>query len=291
MTSNEDNTQDFYKVIPDQQASEDESEEPRVVLDPDFFGDFLNWGYWTVETETQIQACENLANLVMDSIPKLEGKNLEVGCGHGGVTQMIAQRIDQELITAINIVEHQLEICREKLPRASFVNMDASAMSFPDASFRNVVSVEAAHHFSSREDFFRGVFRVLEPGGYLTLCDIIAHPLHGRRSHVADPRAYQELLMELGFCEVRVTDITADSTHAHADFVTGWLAQRRQQGQLSKADRELGELGSIVRLALSPFYVVARARKPIEGRPSWRTRPNEHLDACLLRTAKMAREA
>lgn len=282
MTSNEQLTHNLYKEI----FSDDQR-----VFNREFCGDFLNWGYWTSETESQIQACQNLVELVLDSIPTLEGQTLEVGCGVGGVTQMIAERIEPELITAINILDSQLEECRQKLPRATFLNMDAAAMSFPDATFRNVVSVEAAHHFSSRADFFRGVLRVLEPGGHLALCDIIGYPLDdNRRSHVADPRAYQELLLELGFCEVRVTDITADSAHAHADFVMAWLAKLLEQGRISEGHFELGGIGRIVRLALSPFYIVARARKPIEGHPRWRGRRNAHIDAYMRKVVVKSAE-
>jgi len=251
------------------------------LLGREFFGKFLNWGYWTAETEHQIQACENLANLVLDLIPTLGGPVLEVGCGIGGVTVEIAKRVAAADITAINVLDEQLEQCRQLIPEASFVRMDAADMRFEPGSFGAIVSVEAAHHFSSRADFFRGALEALEPGGYLSLCDIIGYPFEGRGSHVANPAAYQALLLELGFCEVRVLDITADSAHAHADYIMGWLRARHERGELDQARFDLAGIGRVVRMALSPYYVAACARKPIPGKPSWRARPNEHIDAYL----------
>lgn len=253
----------------------------RRVLGLDFFGNYLNWGYWKADTENQIEACANLAALVFDLIPSLGGQILEVGCGIGGITRQLSDRVPAEHITAINILDDQLEQCRKLVPGASFVAMDATALTFPDETFDNIVSVEAAHHFSSREAFFRGALRVLKPGGYISLCDIIGYPLEGRRSHVADPRAYQEFLTDLGFCEVRVIDITADSAHAHADYVMGWLREQQRQGLIDEAKVELGGIGRVVRMALSPFYVAVCARKPIPGKPSWRTTPNQHINAYM----------
>jgi MPBQ/MSBQ methyltransferase len=265
-------TQDLYKEILGTE---------RRVLGLEFFGNYLNWGYWKADTENQIEACANLAALVFDLIPSLGGRVLEVGCGIGGITRQLSDRVPAEHITAINILDDQLEQCRKLVPGANFVAMDATALTFPDETFDNIVSVEAAHHFSSREAFFRGALRVLKPGGYLSLCDIIGYPFGGRRSHLADPRAYQELLTDVGFSEVRVTDITADSAHAHADYVMSWLREQQRQGLIDEAKVELGGLGRVVRMALSPFYVAACARKPIPGKPSWRTTPGEHINAYM----------
>lgn len=253
----------------------------RKLLGREFFGDFLNWGYWRADTDNQIDACTNLADLVIDQIADIRGQVLEVGCGIGGITKRLSRRVAPENITAINILDDQLEQCRQNVPGARFMFMDAAAMTFPDDHFDSVISVEAAHHFSSRDAFFRGVHRILKPGGYVSICDIIGYPVDPQSGTLADPRSYQELLQALGFCEVRVTDITADSAHAHADYVMAWLQDQYERGLIDEDKLYLGGIGRVVRLAVSPFYVLAHARKPFADKPTWRTTPRQHINSFM----------
>lgn len=265
----------------------------RRLLGHDYYGDFLNWGYWKADTETQIQACENLVDLVMSLVPSREDNLLEAGCGIGGVIRRLADRrhyhYPPAALTGINIMPDQLEACRRLVPDANFVEMNAARMTFPEDSFATVISVEAAFHFNTREQFLREALRVLRPGGYLAIADIIGFPLEGSRNFVANPAEYQRILREAGFCEVRVIDVTADTIWGHADRVLAFLRRLVADHQATEEEIELAALGRVARVAAGRYYVVAGGRKPIPGKPAWRADGGvaEYLSTLLVRTASV----
>src|SRR5678816_4246097 len=156
------------------------------IFGADFFGDFLNFGYWRADTTSQREACENLVELVLSFLPVRQGTVLEAGCGVGGVAKYISRYFAPSAITGINVVDEQLKACRERLPAASFQAMDAARLTFDDATFDVVLSVESAFHYETREQFFMHAFRVLKPGGYLALADILSRPVEGPKNQVSD---------------------------------------------------------------------------------------------------------
>jgi erythromycin 3''-O-methyltransferase/microcystin synthetase protein McyJ len=66
------------------------------------------------------------------------------------------------------------------------VNGDACRLPLRAAAFDGLISVEAAFHFPSRRRFFEESFRVLRPGGVLTISDIpVARYPRGPREALA----------------------------------------------------------------------------------------------------------
>jgi MPBQ/MSBQ methyltransferase len=100
-------------------------------------------------------------------------KLLDVGCGIGGSSRVLAKDYGFD-VTAITISPQQVARARQLTPAgitAQFFVDDAMALSFPDASFDAVWSVEAGPHMPDKAIFAKELLRVLKPGGILVVAD------------------------------------------------------------------------------------------------------------------------
>jgi MPBQ/MSBQ methyltransferase len=98
---------------------------------------------------------------------------LDVGCGIGGSSRILARDYSFAVI-GVTISPQQVKRARELTPpevNARFQVDDALALSFPDASFDVVWSVEAGPHMPDKAQFARELIRVLKPGGILVVAD------------------------------------------------------------------------------------------------------------------------
>ena len=98
---------------------------------------------------------------------------LDVGCGIGGSSRILAKDYGFA-VTGITISPQQVNRAQELTPpgvSAQFRVDDAMALSFPDASFDVVWSIEAGPHMPDKAVFAQELMRVLKPGGILVLAD------------------------------------------------------------------------------------------------------------------------
>ena len=98
---------------------------------------------------------------------------LDVGCGIGGSSRILAQDYGFD-VTGVTISPQQVKRAQELTPEgvnAKFMVDDAMQLSFPDASFDVVWSVEAGPHMPDKAIFARELMRVLKPGGVLIVAD------------------------------------------------------------------------------------------------------------------------
>ena len=98
---------------------------------------------------------------------------LDVGCGIGGSSRILAKDYGFD-VTGVTISPQQVKRAQELTPEgvsAKFMVDDAMQLSFPDASFDVVWSVEAGPHMPDKAIFARELIRVLKPGGVLVVAD------------------------------------------------------------------------------------------------------------------------
>jgi SAM-dependent methyltransferase len=231
--------------------------------------DFSNFGYWDEGTTGPRQACENLVNRLQSLLPDKSGTILDVACGKGETTRCLLANHAPEAITAINISERQLEHGRTLAPGVDFRCMDAVNLEFADESFDNVMCVEAAFHFDTREAFLREALRVLRPGGALALSDILmtlegerSRPYRTEANYLAGVEAYRKLLAAVGFTDVYIADVTEQSWFPFFRYTVDFLHEKFLRRQIDEPTlrRHLGtNYGHVHDLE---NYLIVSARKP-----------------------------
>jgi MPBQ/MSBQ methyltransferase len=168
---------------------------------------------------------------------------LDVGCGIGGSSRILAQEYGFA-VTGITISPQQVKRAQELTPKglnAQFKVDDAMALSFPDASFDVVWSIEAGPHMPDKAIFAQELMRVLKPGGILVVADWnqrdarqrplnfwekpVMRQLLDQWSHpeFASIEGFAELLAATGWVEGAV--ITADWTEP---TLPSWLDSIKQ---------------------------------------------------------------
>lgn len=256
-------------------------------IGPDFFlavaPGWLNLGLWEgpgTEEEAPV-AVRRLVEALARELPT-GGAILDVGNGLGVQDPVIAEVAKPQQLVAMNITESQLRAGREPMAEAGARPVLADAMRIPLAhgSVDGVISVEAAFHFPSRRRFFAEAFRVLRPGGILTMSDIpITRRLEGVRellaglsqlrlwglpmNAAATPTEIENACRSVGFTNVE-TRLVGDRVFPQALRVT-----RRR---LARRERAPGSIRFAARLFLSQAellwerraveYSLLRARRP-----------------------------
>ncbi|HET6486967.1 MAG TPA: methyltransferase domain-containing protein, partial [Spirochaetia bacterium] len=198
---------------------------------------------------------------------------LDVGCGIGGSSRMLAREYRFD-VTGVTISPHQVRRARELTPPDLSVRFqvdDAMALSFADASFDVVWSVEAGPHMPDKAIFARELLRVLRPGGLLVVADwnqrddrraplrlwerAVMRQLLDQWSHPAfsSIEGFSELLAATGLVAGAV--VTADWTQA---TLPSWVDSVRQGVLRPQGLVKFGLTGFIKSMREVPTFLLMR---------------------------------
>lgn len=97
--------------------------------------------------------------------PTKTGQYLDVGCGSGNYTQMIAE--NGYRICGVDISEEMLAKARNKSRHIEWILGDARSLPFQDNQFDGATCTLATHHIKDIEKSFQEVFRVLKKGRFV----------------------------------------------------------------------------------------------------------------------------
>jgi ubiquinone/menaquinone biosynthesis C-methylase UbiE len=135
------------------------------------------------------------------------GPILDVGTGTVQIPIVLCQmRLDAQVV-AVDYAEAMLRIGRDNVARAELTERirvercDAKQMPFPDESFGALISNSIVHHIPSPRSVLIEMKRVVKPGGWLFVRDLLrpnddASVLHLVRTYAGEANRHQQQMFE-----------------------------------------------------------------------------------------------
>jgi SAM-dependent methyltransferase len=138
--------------------------------------------------------------------PQVAGRVLDVACGTGYGTAMLARRSD---VSGLDADPGAVELARRRVPHGTFQRGELPPIPWSPASFDAVVSFETIEHIDDDAAYLAEIRRVLRPGGLLLLStpNKEVNSPHGPPAnpwHVREYRLEDLLALLEGFDEVEV---------------------------------------------------------------------------------------
>ena len=115
---------------------------------------------------------------VVDLVPEdLEAGWIDVACGPGVISRATATRVGSVTgvdLTPAMIGEAERRAGEEGVGNVSFQTGDATALEFADSSFDGAITRLSLHHVPAPARVVAEMARVVRPGGWVVLSDIVA---------------------------------------------------------------------------------------------------------------------
>ncbi len=108
-----------------------------------------------------------MAQALIDSAGVEPGQDvLDVACGTGFVTRLLAARVGADRVTGVDVNAGMLAVARRVCPAGiTFVESSAHALPLPEGSFDVAVCQQGTQFFPDRVAALTEIARVLRPGG------------------------------------------------------------------------------------------------------------------------------
>jgi SAM-dependent methyltransferase len=201
----------------------------------------------------RVEERERYTELILSSLPAGSAV-LELGCGTGlPTTKRLAERF---ALTGIDLSPRHIQLARQNVPRATFMQGDMTTVEFPQATFDGVAAFYSITHVPRTEHagLLRSIAGWLRPGGLLVAAmgygdtegavekDWLGAPMYF--SHY-DGETNKGLVVEAGFQIVNAHEETAEEDGRPCTFL--WIVARKPSGS-DITEQEPGEAGPTLRL-------------------------------------------
>ena len=105
-----------------------------------------------------------------------DARVLDVGCGSGWATRLLAGFAINGQVTGIDISDEMIRVARESsrsLPNVDFEIASAEQLPFPDHEFTHAFSMESLYYYRNIPKALKEIHRVLKPGGlFVAIMDL-----------------------------------------------------------------------------------------------------------------------
>ncbi|KAM7479643.1 hypothetical protein LguiA_027856 [Lonicera macranthoides] len=148
-------------------------------------------------------------------------KVLDVGCGIGGGDFYMAENFDVDVVgidLSINMISFALERAIGLKCSAEFEVADCTKKTYPDSTFDVIYSRDTILHIQDKPALFKSFYKWLKPGGKVLISDYcrragtpspeFAEYIKQRGYDLHDVQAYEQMLKDAGFDQVRAEDRT-----------------------------------------------------------------------------------
>ncbi|HJU10340.1 MAG TPA: methyltransferase domain-containing protein [Candidatus Binataceae bacterium] len=121
---------------------------------------------------------------------------VEVACGNGSTTLGFAERCAYAI--GVDVIEEPLRMARmaaaeRSLRNADFIVSEVERLSFEDSNFNGALCRFSFHHFTNPARVFAELARVVAPGGWMVIADMVASEdpakaeFHNQMERLCDP--------------------------------------------------------------------------------------------------------
>jgi len=141
---------------------------------------------------------------------------VEIACGGGNTTLAFAERCGHAI--GVDVAEEPLRLARaaaaeRNVSNVNFILSEVERLSFDNATFNGALCRFSFHHFVNPTRVFAELARVVAPGGWMVIADMVASEdpakaeLHNRMERLCDPThsrtlpgsEFEQMFSEHGF--------------------------------------------------------------------------------------------
>jgi SAM-dependent methyltransferase len=175
-----------------------------------------------------------------------DARVLDVGCGSGWATRLLAESAVNGRVTGIDISDEMVRLARESsllLPNVEYQTASAEQLPFADGEFTHAFSMESLYYYANLGTALKEIHRVLQPGAlFVAVMDLY---LENEATHqwidtlkvpveLFSVHDYRSLFIDAGFVNIRDQRLF-DPTPVPDDYTGGSFKSREDFEQYRKA--------------------------------------------------------